>query len=75
MKYKIGDRLRIRMFEKNNYPAHWIGLMKNYSGYIVTIKEVHKNNYSLEEYLYFWEDEDFESINIMDKFGSKEFEI
>lgn len=74
-KYKIGDKVRIKMFEEFSYPIHWVSNMGKYCGDIVTIKKVGNNDYRLNECNYSWEDGDFENIVEMNMFKVEDFKI
>lgn len=73
MKYKVGDKVRIKSREwydvnKNKYGDAKINdicfnkQMSEYCGDIVTIKEVYGKGYYLEEVVYYWTDEMFEGL-------------
>lgn len=76
-KYKVGDKVRIKIFGEYSYPKHWVSYMLKYCGAIVTIKKVGVSDdyYRINEYDYSWEDGDFESIVEMNMFEIEEFKI
>lgn len=67
MRYKIGDRVKIRkdLIESKEYGSKmFVYDMLEYRGMIVTIREVHNNNsYYIKEYDFYWTDEMFEKPN------------
>lgn len=69
MKYKIGDKVKIRedlVIDKEYGNQFFVNFMEEYKGKIVTIKNIVKNNnkefYILDEYGWNWTDEMLEDI-------------
>ena len=67
MKYKFGDKVRVRRDLKNDVSyGSWCTVeeMMDYKGNAVTISEVHPNFYRIEEYEggWDWTDEMFEGL-------------
>lgn len=65
MKYKVGDRVRVRsdLKEIDDYRVYGIGTnseMVRMAGKVVTISHVGSSSYRIEEYGYLWTDEMFE---------------
>lgn len=65
MKYKVGDRVRVRSDLKvgKGYSAHTFAYdMFKFEGKIVTIESVWEQGYRIEEDTYWWTDEMFEPV-------------
>lgn len=65
MKYKVGDRVRVRsdLKETDDYRVYGIGTnseMVRMAGKVVTISHVGSSSYKIEGYGYFWTDKMFE---------------
>lgn len=68
MKYKVGDRVRVRSDLKvgKGYGAHTFAYdMFKFEGKIVTIESVWEQGYRIEEDTYWWTDEMFEPVEEM----------
>lgn len=67
MKYKVGDKVRIRsdLKEIDDYRVYGIGTnseMVGMAGKVVTISHVGSSSYRIEEYGYLWTDKMFEGL-------------
>lgn len=67
MKYKVGDKVKVRedLKDGKDYGNVWIAKeMTNYRGKVVTIKDIKRDCYTIEEDLknYFWTDEMLEDV-------------
>lgn len=68
MKYKVGDKVRVRNDLKFGYEYgmhSFTSDMSRFCGKIVTIKSVHKGDYRIVECEYWWTDEMFEPVEEM----------
>ena len=68
MKYKVGDKVKVRNDLKvgNIYGIHaFMCDMNGFRGKIVTIKSTHKRDYRIEEGAYWWTDEMLEPVEEM----------
>lgn len=66
MKFKVGDKVRIRedLVRNEEYGAEaFVFLMEDFKGKIATIKKVYRGFYKLEEFDYNWTDEMLETVD------------